>query len=105
VFVSDLGEVTEAFRKRDVARAAYLATAGQVVSLFGNSNYGRALKVFHDQFRSAVTRRTTVIIIGDGRSNYHPPNAWVLEELKRRARRVVWICPEERWGTSCAESE
>jgi hypothetical protein len=105
VFVSDLGEVTEAFRKRDVARAAHLATAGQVVSLFGNSNYGRALKVFHDQFRSAVTRRTTVIIIGDGRSNYHPPNAWVLEELKRRARRVVWICPEERWAWGQGDSE
>ncbi len=105
VFVSDLGEVTEAFRRRDAARAAHLATAGQVVSLFGNSNYGRALKIFHDQFRSSVTRHTTVIVIGDGRSNYHPPNAWVLEELRRRARRVVWICPEERWAWGQGDSE
>ncbi|HEX9287893.1 MAG TPA: VWA domain-containing protein [Anaeromyxobacteraceae bacterium] len=106
VFVSDLGEVTEAFRKeRDVARAADLATAGQVVSLYGNSNYGRALKTFHDRYRGAVTRRTTVIVIGDGRNNYNPPAAWVLEELSRRARRVVWICPEERWAWGQGDSE
>jgi uncharacterized protein with von Willebrand factor type A (vWA) domain len=106
VFVSDLGEVTEAFRReRHVERAADLATAGEVVSLFGNSNYGRALRIFHERFRGAVTRRSTVIVIGDGRNNYHPPNAWVLDELRRRARRVVWICPEDRWAWGQGDSE
>jgi uncharacterized protein with von Willebrand factor type A (vWA) domain len=106
VFVSDLGEVTEAFRQeRDVSRAADLATAGQAVSLYGNSNYGRALRLFHDRYRGAVTRRTTVIVIGDGRNNYNPPQAWVLTELARRARRVVWICPEERWAWGQGDSE
>jgi uncharacterized protein with von Willebrand factor type A (vWA) domain len=106
VFVADVGEVTEAFRReRDVARAADLATAGQVVSLAGNSNYGRALATFHARHRAAVTRRTTVLVIGDGRTNYHPPQAWVLEELRRRARRVLWICPEERWAWGQGDSE
>jgi uncharacterized protein len=106
VFVSDLGEVTEAFREeRDLARAADLATAGEVVSLFGNSNYGRALTLFHERYRGAVTRRTTVLVIGDGRNNYNPPQAWVLDELRRRARRVLWICPEERWAWGQGDSE
>jgi uncharacterized protein with von Willebrand factor type A (vWA) domain len=106
VFVSDVGEVTEAFRReRDVARAADLATAGQVVSLSGNSNYGRALVTFHAHHLAAVTRRTTVLVIGDGRSNYHPPQAWVLDDLRRRARRVLWICPEERWAWGQGDSE
>jgi uncharacterized protein with von Willebrand factor type A (vWA) domain len=106
VFVSDVGEVTQAFREeRDVARAADLATAGRVVSLYGNSNYGRALRLFHERHRGTVTRRTTVIVIGDGRNNYNPPHAWVLDELRRRARRVVWICPEERWGWGQGDSE
>ena len=106
VFVSDLGEVTQAFREeRDVGRAADLATAGQVVSLSGNSNYGRALVAFHERYRAAVTRRTTVVIIGDGRTNYHPPQAWVLDELRRRARRVLWVCPEERWAWGQGDSE
>jgi uncharacterized protein with von Willebrand factor type A (vWA) domain len=106
VFVSELGEVTAAFRaERDLARAADLATAGQHVSLHGNSNYGRALALFHERHRGAVTRRTTVLVIGDGRSNYHPPQAWVLDELRRRARRVLWICPEERWAWGQGDSE
>jgi uncharacterized protein with von Willebrand factor type A (vWA) domain len=106
VFVSDVGEVTQAFRdEREVARAADLATAGQVVSLAGNSNYGRALRLFHDRHRGAVTRRTTVLVIGDGRTNYHPPAGWVLDALRARARRVLWICPEERWAWGQGDSE
>jgi uncharacterized protein len=106
VFVSDVGEVTEAFREeQDVARAADLATAGRHVSLSGNSNYGRALRLFHERHRGAVTRRTTVLVIGDGRNNYNPPHAWVLDDLRRKARRVLWICPEERWAWGQGDSE
>jgi hypothetical protein len=106
VFVSEVGEVTEVFRReRDPAVAADLATAGRVVSLAGNSNYGRALRRFHDLHRGAVGRRTTVIVIGDGRTNYFPPEAWVLRELSLRARRLVWICPEERWAWGSGDSE
>ncbi|HET8733415.1 MAG TPA: VWA domain-containing protein, partial [Anaeromyxobacteraceae bacterium] len=106
VFVSDLGEVTSAFRaERDVARAADLATAGRAVSLAGNSNYGRALVTFHRRHLGAVSSRTTVLVIGDGRSNYLPPESWVLAEVRRRARRVLWICPEERWAWGSGDSE
>jgi len=52
-----------------------------------------------------VGRRTTVIVIGDGRTNYFPPEAWVLRQLQRKARRVLWICPEERWAWGSGDSE
>ncbi|BDG01578.1 VWA domain-containing protein [Anaeromyxobacter oryzae] len=106
VFVSDLAEVTGALRaERDPARAADLAIAARAVSLAANSNYGRALRTFHRDHLESVTRRTTVLVVGDGRNNYNPPEAWVLEELKRRARRVLWICPEARhaWGSGDSE--
>jgi uncharacterized protein len=106
VFVSDLAEVTAVLRsERDPSRAADLAVAARAVSLAANSNYGRALRTFHRDHLAAVTRRTTVIVVGDGRNNYNAPETWVLGELRRRARRVLWICPEPRatWGSGDSE--
>src|SRR5438477_4546115 len=96
VFVSEIGEVTHLFKKMDVSAAVDLATAGRVINVAANSNYGHALKMFHSTWLGSVTRRSTVIVIGDGRTNYNPPNAWVLGEVKRKARRVIWLCPEDR---------
>jgi uncharacterized protein with von Willebrand factor type A (vWA) domain len=105
VFVSDLGEVTELFRQASAEEAVDLATAGRAVSLQSNSNYGRVLATFSREQLGSVTRRTTVMVIGDGRNNYNPPSDWALEELKRRCRRLIWICPEDRrsWGFGDSE--
>jgi uncharacterized protein with von Willebrand factor type A (vWA) domain len=46
-----------------------------------------------------------VLIIGDGRNNYHPNQAWALDDLRRKARHLLWICPEPRpnWGFGDSE--
>jgi hypothetical protein len=106
LFVDRLGEVTETLRaEADPARAADLALASRAVPLAGNSAYGRVLRELHRHHLAAVTRRTTVVIIGDGRSNYAPAEAWALAALRRRARRVLWICtePRARWGQGDSE--
>jgi len=105
VFVSDLGEVTHLFRKTDIATAVDLATASRVINLAANSNYGRALELFRSTWLGTITRRTTVIVIGDGRTNYNPPQAWVLGEIRRKCRRLVWLCPEERQAWGFGDSE
>jgi uncharacterized protein with von Willebrand factor type A (vWA) domain len=105
VFVSDIGEVTHLFKKMDVSSAVDLATAGRVINVAANSNYGHALKQFHSTWLGSVTRRTTVIVIGDGRTNYNPPNAWVLGEIRRKARRVLWLCPEDQGSWGFGDSE
>jgi hypothetical protein len=105
VFVSDIGEVTHLFKSMDVSAAVDLATAGKVVNLAANSNYGHALKQFHSTYLGAVTRRSTVIVIGDGRSNYNPPNLWALTEIKRKCRRLLWLCPEEQHSWGFGDSE
>jgi uncharacterized protein with von Willebrand factor type A (vWA) domain len=105
VFVSDLGEVTHLFKKTDVNSAVDLATAGKVINLSANSNYGHALKLFHATYLGSITRRTTVIVLGDGRTNYNPPNAWALAELKQKCRRLVWLCPEEKHSWGFGDSE
>jgi uncharacterized protein with von Willebrand factor type A (vWA) domain len=105
VFVSDIGEVTSQFRGAPVEEAIDLATAGKTISLHANSNYGRALQCFTQEQIGSIGRRTTVMIIGDGRNNYHPHQAWTLQELKRKSRRLLWICTEDRrnWGFGDSE--
>jgi uncharacterized protein with von Willebrand factor type A (vWA) domain len=105
VFVSDLGEVTSHFKEARVEEAVDGAIAAKVINLSANSNYGHAFRQFYDDFRGAITRRTTLLLIGDGRSNYNPANAWVLDDLKRKARRVLWLCPEDQnaWGFGDSE--
>jgi uncharacterized protein with von Willebrand factor type A (vWA) domain len=105
VFVSEIGEVTKHFAELDLVEAIDLATAGKTISLHANSNYGRALEAFARDQMGTVTRRTTVLIIGDGRNNYHPNQAWALDDLRRKARRLLWICPEPRrnWGFGDSE--
>jgi uncharacterized protein with von Willebrand factor type A (vWA) domain len=105
VFVSDLGEVTSLFKDARIEEAVDGAVAAKVINLSANSNYGNALKQFHDDFRGAVTGRTTVLVIGDGRSNYNPANAWVLQELQRKAKQVIWLCSEDRTSWGFGDSE
>ncbi len=100
VFVSDLGEVTGLFASYEIERAVDLAYGGAVISVQSNSNYGRALEIFATRHLDAVTSRTTVLVIGDARNNYNPPNAERLSEIRQRAKRVLWMNPERpgAWG-------
>ena len=105
VFVSDVGEVTKLFKDADVDEAIDLATAGKAISLHSNSNYGRALASFTRDQLGSLGRRTTLMVIGDGRNNYNPSSAWALKDLKRKVKRLIWISPEDRrsWGFGDSE--
>ncbi|MDB4968457.1 MAG: carbon monoxide dehydrogenase protein [Myxococcales bacterium] len=94
VFVSDLGECTELFKQHEIQRAVDLAYSGGVVNVYANSNFGRSFKMFEARFLDAVTPKTTVMIIGDARNNYNPPEAWALSAIKEKARRLLWLNPE-----------
>lgn len=94
VFVSELAETTRLFAELPPDRALARVYGGDVVSLAHNSNYARALAAFEEQAGRAVDRRATVVILGDGRTNYLGDGAEVVARLRDRARAVVWICPE-----------
>lgn len=104
VFVSDVGEVTSLFEREPVHVAMALAYGGGVVSTNDNSSYGRVLHAFEERFAAAVDARTTLVVLGDGRTNYRPHGGEVLDRLRRRARRVLWLCPEARSGWGIGDS-
>jgi uncharacterized protein len=96
VFVDAIEEVTEQLRDRagmaEAMRA--LGTGAGITRFDGHSDYGHAFADFWRRWGAEVTPRTTLIVLGDARNNYHASQSWVLGELRRRARRVYWLNPE-----------
>lgn len=101
VFVSDLGETTKLFEEESVDTALARAYSGTVVPVTHNSNYGRVLRAFEARVLPDVDRRTTVVILGDGRTNYTDAAPEILDAIRSRARALIWLCPEPRaaWAT------
>lgn len=93
-FVSDLVDVTPYLERCELDEALGMIFGGEVLDVDANSNYGHALATFHREHLMAVNRRTTVLVLGDGRGNGNPPNVWVLDDIRRRARQLVWLTPE-----------
>ncbi len=100
VFVNDMAEVTELFADYPLEAALGVIFDGGLVDVDGNSDYGGAFSRFVDEHLAAITHRTSVIVLGDGRGNGRDPNLPAFENISRRARRVVWLTPEPRysWG-------
>ncbi len=96
VFVSELGETTELFAREPVRAAIGRAWGGGVVRAGDNSNYGRALRAFEERHLRDLDRRTTVVILGDGRTNFHDAAPEVLDRVRERSRALLWLCPEPR---------
>ena len=103
VFIDGIDEVTRMFENvEDIAEAVHrVNTEADVVWVDGHSDYGHALEVFWSSWGKEVGPKTTVMILGDARNNYHAAQAWVLKEMRHRARHVYWLNPEPRsyWDT------
>jgi len=95
-FVADTVEVTDLFAEHPVERALDLVFGGDVLDVDADSDYGAAFGRFREEFPDTVTRRTTVVILGDGRGNGHDANMDVFEEMARRCKQLIWLTPERR---------
>ena len=67
----------------------------------GSTDYGQAWADLHERHWDVFDRKTTVIVLGDGRSNGTDPRLDLFAELAGRVKRVMWLSPEPptRWGT------
>ena len=71
-------------------------TEADVVWVDGHSDYGHALTVFWERWGEEITAKTSVLLLGDARNNYHASQSWVVKEIQKRARHVYWLNPEPR---------
>jgi uncharacterized protein with von Willebrand factor type A (vWA) domain len=72
---------------------------------FGSSDYGNSFADFEKQWMGSVTQQTTVIVLGDARSNNLDPRADILRRIAQRSKRLVWLNPEGRMAWGWGDSE
>lgn len=72
-----------------------------LVEFDGHSDYGGSFGTFAEHWGDAITSRTSLLVLGDGRTNYRDPNLTVLRRIVGVARHAHWLNPEPRrqWGT------
>lgn len=105
VFVNELREVTDQLRGLDPRRASDLLRLREAIEFGGNSHYGRVFGELAQREAASLSRRTTLLAIGDGRSNYGDPGLEALEDISRQVGRLLWITPEprQRWAEGDCE--
>ena len=102
VFSSELAEVTDLFATLKVEDAVALTLRRHG---WGSTDYGRAFAQLATQTLDDIDHRTTVLVLGDGRSNYGDPGHRELRRIHERARRVIWLNPEPRAFWNLGDSE
>jgi uncharacterized protein len=104
VFVSEIAEVTEAFRTYPVERAIEWALRAAPVDYHCRSDFGYAFNRFVRTELEGLDRKTTVMILGDARNNYNDPQAWALRLIRERVKGIIWLNPEGQWGWGIGDS-
>jgi uncharacterized protein len=98
VFIERISEVTEIFeRERDFRSSSErISREGGVADVSGYTDYGRVWLEFGELISDELDPRSTVIVLGDARTNGREPHAEVFGEIAERAGRTFWLNPEPR---------
>lgn len=97
--LQDVGDILE--------QEDFTPAMDRIINTVGMSStdYGQSLSDLQTDHWNVLDRRTTLIVLGDGRSNYGDPRVDIFREASARTKRTLWLCPEapSQWGTGDSE--
>src|SRR6476661_4616705 len=98
VFVERISEVTEVFeRERSFANVSRAITSNaDVADVSGYTDYGRVGLECLGKVIDDLDPRSTVIVLGDARTNGREPHAQAFSAISERAGRTFWMNPEPK---------
>jgi uncharacterized protein with von Willebrand factor type A (vWA) domain len=98
VFIERISEVTDVFEhERDFRVIAQrISSEGGVADVSGYTDYGRVWLEFLTEISDDLDPRSTVIVLGDARTNGREPHAEVFAQVSERAGRLFWLNPEPK---------
>lgn len=97
-FVDDVVEITDLFDEHPLEHALGLVFGGDVIDVDASSDYGAVFATLAADHSGAFTRRSTLLVLGDGRGNGNAPRLDVFADLTRRVRETIWLTPEPRYS-------
>jgi uncharacterized protein with von Willebrand factor type A (vWA) domain len=105
-FISNVVEITPVFMEMNPETALNSIFTDTDFTYGFGSNYGRCFNQFLKDFSDSLTRKTTVLILGDGRNNYQDEGLDSFIRIGERCRNLFWLNPDRRhlwgWGDSAA---
>jgi hypothetical protein len=105
IFVSGIAEVTEVFAQNEINPAIDKILKEADLDYNAATDYGRTFREFRQRHMDILNKQTTLIVIGDGRSNYTNPEEGILAAMRERSRRLVWLNPETEQFWHSGDSE
>ncbi len=98
VFIERISEITDVFESerdfREISKR--ISQEGGVADVSGYTDYGRVWLEFGELIAEDLDPRSTIIVLGDARTNGREPHADVFARVAERAGRTFWLNPEPR---------
>ena len=99
VFVSEIAEVTQAFRTLPGGAGHRVGAQGARRSTTTAARTSATRSTASPRRASRSTApEDDVLILGDARNNYNDPQAWALRQIRERVKGIIWLNPEGQWG-------
>src|SRR4249919_2196894 len=98
VFIERISEVTEVLEQERDFRASSerISREGGVADVSGYTDYGRVWLEFLEEIVEDLGPRSTVIVLGDARTNGREPHAATFGAIAEHAGRTFWLNPEPK---------
>jgi uncharacterized protein with von Willebrand factor type A (vWA) domain len=96
IFNREVAEITEMLANMPVNDLMEVIDKGDIIDLDENSSFGQVFLTFKKKYLENLRGRPAFIFLGDARNNYGDANDWVLDEIREKARYMLWLTPEER---------
>ncbi len=102
-FVNTCDDITDLVRQSEVGEdiSERVSREATMTRWHGSSDYGAAFADAVEHHIDAIGPRSTVLILGDARTNGTDPQVEALRELVTRAKHATWLNPEpaRMWDT------
>ncbi len=101
VFVDTPDEITGYFQNREIEDGIKDIYNLAKYSKTAFSDYGQMFIDFNEKYLEVLNKKTTLLIIGDARNNYHRDHADCFRNMCQEVRKTIWLNPEpvESWDT------